>query len=614
MHESRKTIERARRVAPAEPSAVRTSDADVPLEALSAASASRGSSAAPPPHRAPRPSLILSFLVGVAVCAVVAWVPGFDYRVMCRLATTPHRFASSAEELRRDLLARCLERGAGLAAGGVELRSCTVSAEPGALVLESLVSERAAGAPAVSAVAEDFINAVRERVHARRTQPSEAEKVLAAQVEAFERLLSRSESAVKAAVAALPQDDPRVDREALLSKWGSVHTEFDESRSELEQARLMLSRLESQTMPERGVVSEEARRRAIAAHDALQQDLRELGVNLSELRGHLLTARRKATPAMEKLLASCDALVAACEAETDGLLPSTREMLIDMGNSSKRYTALLTPFRAVWQSRFDEIQRREIDPETAAMLDDYGDLRKSLSDFLFQAARSLSEARDVLSQLAGAQTDSAVFHQAHARVARAFHEMQTAHHRFEFAASEVEAANNFRLEAAYRTARGLHRRCRQRLEVIGQRLEVEAVETARVELEQKRKTASNSVERARAAADATVEELVALQSKLNLTVAQTESFQAALAELEAARGGFRSMETAVAATVESLEELKSARLAEPEDPGVRLDSLKVAERPENLQQRAQVGGIAGAAAFVLVFGCQWWMTRRMGGY
>lgn len=611
MHESRETIERARRAAHAAPSPVRSPDADVPLEALAAASTVHASSI-PPVRRAPRPSILLSLLIGFAVAAGVAWAGGFDYLVTCRVSMTPHRFAGSAEDLRRELLTVCLEQGRGQRSGGGDLKSCAVSIEPQSLVLSSIASDRAAGALAASAAAEQFIDGVRERVRRRREKPGEAERVLAGQVGAFEKLLSRSESAVKAAVAALPQDDPRVDRDALLANWSGVQSEFDESRSELERARLMLSQLESQAMPERAVVSEEARRRAIEAHDALQQDLSELSVNLSELRGHLLAARRKATQPMEKLQASCDALVAACETETDGLLPSTREMLLDMRNSSMRYIAQFEPFREVWQTRFEEIQHREIDPESAVMLDEYSEIRKSLSDFLFQAARSLSEARDVLSQLAAAQTDSAVFHQAHARVARAFHEMQTAHHRFEFAASEVEAANNFRLEAAFLAARGLHRRCRQRLDVIQKRLEVEAVEAARIELEQKRKTASSSVERAREAADATVEELVALQSKLNLTVAQTESFQAALSELEAARGGFRSMETAIATTVESLEELKSARLAEPEDPGVRLASCEVGERPENLPQRLQVGGIAGGLAFALVLGCQWWVTRRMG--
>lgn len=611
MHESRETIERARRAAAPASSPVRVPDADVPLEALAAATSAR--TASPPPVRkAPRPSILLSLVIGLAVAAGVTWAGGFDYLVTCRVSLTPHRFAGSAEDLRRELLTLCLESERGKTSGGDELRSCAVSMEPQSLVLSSLVSDRAAGALGASAVVERFIDGVRERVRGRREEPGEAERVLAAQVEAFEKLLSRSDSAVKAAVAALPQDDPRVNRDALLSKWSGVQTEFDESRSELEQARLMLSQLESQAIPERAVVSDEARRRAIEAHDALQQDLSELGVNLSELRGHLLAARRKATQPMEKLQASCDALVAACATETDGLLPSAREMLLDMRNSSKRYIAQFEPFREVWQTRFEHIQRREIDPESAAMLDEYGEIRKSLSDFLFQAARSLSEARDVLSQLAAAQTDSAVFHQAHARVARAFHEMQTAHHRFEFSASEVEAANNFRLEAAFRAARGLHRRCRQRLDLIEKRLEVEAVEAAQIELEQKRKTASSSVERAREAADATVDELVALQSELNLTVAQAESFQAALTELEAARGGFRSTETAIAATVESLEELKSARLAEPEDPGVRLASCEVGERPENLRQRLQVGGISGGLALLLVLGCQWWVTRRMG--
>jgi len=154
----------------------------------------------------------------------------------------------------------------------------------------------------------------------------------------------------------------------------------------------------------------------------------------------------------------------ASQSDATPLPPNIQAVVLGLVHDSDAYRQTLTKYTEVWTIEFTSLQRMEVDPASAELLDRYQRVRMLLSDFLFAASQRLSAVRAHLSVLGGQAGDNARHHVLQSNLTRAFQATQTAHHRFEFAAGGIDTPDNFRLDAALRSARGLRRRILEQIQ------------------------------------------------------------------------------------------------------------------------------------------------------
>ena len=233
-----------------------------------------------------------------------------------------------------------------------------------------------------------------------------------------------------------------------------------------------------------------------------------------------------------------------------------------------------------------------------------------LNDFLFDTARSLSTMRSRVQEVGDDPSDSARHHVYQSNLTRAFHTVQAAHHRFEFAAGALETPDNFRLDAAMKSARGLRRRSQDRIQEIEARLEAKAAERARQRHALELAEAEQFIDQVRSATDRTVDELIALQEELNLDTEASEAFLRAVLRAEVATSRLEIARTDRNQIEDRLRSLAAERVARAKTADVELVSCDVAGRPVNLDDRLRTGGVAGILTLITALLGQYWITRR----
>ena len=174
----------------------------------------------------------------------------------------------------------------------------------------------------------------------------------------------------------------------------------------------------------------------------------------------------------------------------------------------------------------------------------------------------------------------------------------------------MEARENFHLDAALRSARGLRRRSQQRIRAIETILQERAAKRARREHIDATKLAEQRIHETREAFAQAVLELIDLQEQLNSGAAQTERFLHALVDAKAAQTRVDMTREGLAMTQDRLKLLQTQRLARLENDGIELISCSTLDSPVNLAERLRHGGI-GALAVLLILGLgQWLLVRR----
>jgi hypothetical protein len=484
-------------------------------------------------------------------------------------------------------------------------------------------------------LAQGYLAEVAARTGAARANPSEAEAMLSQFAAELQARLNETRAKVEESVASLPESDPRQRRDALLSRWRVLQEEFLQARDDLARASAELARLEAEPEPTHGIVSHEDRNEALSADTALQQDLRELEVNLTELKLHLLNVWQESAGELEHLGIAADELLATHAPGSDQLDGRSRATERAAGFSPRgrsqpdrlegrthklaggsaeevagRYRELLDTFSNAWNRDFAAFRRLEVDPLSSDMLTIHQRLRSALNDFLFSSSTYLAALRAGVVTLGAGAEDRAQLHVFESNVVRSFQAVQTAHRRFEFAAAAIETRDNFRLDTALRSARGLRRRSQQRIKGIDERLQREAQQHAREQRDEALAVARKKIEGLRSAAGQVVEDLVTLQTELNLSVDVSEDFlrSALRAELTEHQAGTTRAD--LAKTEGRLQDLVDRRTSAFDDVTIELVDCGVIAGPVNLGQRLRIGGI-GALATLLVVGIgQWWLNRR----
>jgi len=581
-----------------------------PLSDLSEASAEYGKArgAARPPRRLS--GMLLAAFAALLVGGVVASVGRIDYRCAADLKLTPTPSPSRRAHYRKELLNYTWQALSPKAPDDAPPEWFVASPSTSELRLCVQTPDRERGVDRVRALATGFVETVKALEAERRATPTETERLLASYGQQLEQGLEKLQAKLDDALATLPGDDPHRQRHRLRAQWNELRKSFSFARRRVAESSEDYKRLLAEPEPTHGVVTTEARRARLEADDALQQDLSELTVVLTEVKTHTLAVWQRADPPLAALVDGTAALADALpQAESDAS-PATMARVAPIADGLADYRQRLTAFRDGWTTAFTELREQSVDPYTAGVLDRYGDVRRLLGDFLFGSSRSLSRMRRAVHALSESRSDLARDYVLSAKLVRAFHRIQNAHHKFEFVAQDVQSTDHFRLDAALQSARGLQRRTRARIDAIERALQGEALTAARKQRLAERRAAKELMERVRTTADETVDNLVDLQQKLNLSADLSEEFQRAMLEVEVAASRLQSTQSYLDKTNNRLRDLRTRRLT-PENPtAVTLHQCHVVGSVIDWGERTRTGVVGAALTLVTVLLGQWWAGRR----
>lgn len=565
-----------------------------------------------------RTSLPVAVLAALVVGAIVTVAGRFEYRCAATMRITGQASPARRAAYRKELLDFAWDRMANVTAAGVIRQGWFVDS-PGQNLLRLCLttSDPKAGVGCVRSIATGYRDKMRALATAARDTPTKAENILFDSLADLQKRSSDGQAQVDAAIATLPDTDPSAHRQVLVARWQDLQFDFNGARRHLAEASASVAQLQSETEPTHGVVSSEMRRKALGADDALQQDLRELAVNLTELKLHLLNVWQRSAGPLEELAIAVNEIVETSSTTSSRL----RHVPAGAGSQSRTsgdsalavtlrdYLDRIEAFAFEWNREFTAAKRLTIDPYSGEVLDAYQRIRRHLNDFLFDAARRLAAIRSYIYPVTEDPRNNARQHVFRSNLVRAFQNMQASHHRFEFAAGTIEIPDNFRLDVAIRAARGLRRRSQNRIRAIEHKLQAKAAERAGKQRIQGLAEANQLKNQARA--DATIDELLAVQKKLNLNAEHSEAFLRAFLKAEVAAARLKLIRKEATRTEDRLRKLAGKRAPAAQAADIELVSCGVMERPVNLTQRLKVGGLGAALTLFTVLLAQWWVTRRV---
>ncbi|MDO8629415.1 MAG: hypothetical protein Q7R41_02885 [Phycisphaerales bacterium] len=468
------------------------------------------------------------------------------------------------------------------------------------------------GVDRATVIAHGFLSHLNALTHEVRSTPTEGENILSGYVQKLQTRLSDAQDQLEAAMQTLPAGDPRIDRDSLLARWQNLRSDFAAARARLTHAAEEFGRLHDESAPTHGVVSADERRDAFLADDALQQDFKELAVTLTELKLHLLNVWQRSSAAWDQLgIATSAYLDQLSRRDTDELASDVRTTVERLSVETAAYRDAKDAFSKAWTTEFTSLQHREVDPQSAEVLDGYQRVRTLLNDFLFGGGQRLSAMRSQVNAIAKNPADNARRHVLQSELTRGFQELQSAHHRFEFAAGSIETPENFRIDSALRISRGLRRRTSEQMNAVEERLQAEAAERARKQHAQAIESIDEVLQKTRAASDQTIDELVALQDGLNQTANLSEAFVAAVLRAELANNRFQMTREDLERTEGQLRDLAARRAAADNHSDIALVSCSVVNAAVNLPEQLRLGGVGVGVTFLAVLLGQLLLRRRL---
>ncbi len=556
-----------------------------------------------------RPRFVAPLAVAILTGSIVFFAEKAEHRCTATFRIPPDAVPARRAFLRRELLDAAWNRFAACVQDDRPLNWFVDSPSADFFRLVLLSENAEVAVESLRAIAAGYLDRLRTLARTERETPSEAESLLTDYLEELRARFADAQQQVDGAVAALPAGDPNQKRDALREQWRKLRGDFDAARQELTDASGTLLRVRGEPQPTQGLVTAGERESAIAGEPALVADLDELRVRLTELKRTVLGVLEASAAPLSTLETSADDLLSVLSPEKH---PNGAEafdrLLAELTVAFAGYADLLHTLATDWNRERQALETAEPDPKGAELLQVHARARDRLSQFLFAAGKHMATLRSGVAKISEFASDNARFHVWHSDLVRGFQVLQSCHHRFEFVASRIEGSENFRLDAALRSALGLRRRTQETLESIETRLRNEAAERARQRRQAELSAAAVVVERVRSATDATIDELVSLQDAINLSSDLSEEFHRAMVRLEASTNRLQVTQSYLRVIEGRVGELQAKRRTD-RDSAVELVSCGVVDPSVNFTARVRTGGAAAGIALALVAAAQWWFSR-----
>lgn len=562
--------------------------------------------------------VLLAALASALVAMVVMLIGPFEHTASVVFSVEVPPGESEALSAYRSELLECAWRL--LSPGGPDRGPAWEVAADGrgnTLRLNIVAEDPARGEEALRGVTEAYLARLGAAAEAALPGRSEAQRLLEQRLAQLRSALSRTVRHERDTRAALPAESPLHRRQAVRERLARKRRDFAAQRGRLDIAIRRLEELKASPIARHLPPDPLLRERAMLADVELQQALGELQVRLSAVRAHLLDVWQETAPVLEELIA------AAGDVEQLGLMkggaasarPSAcgEAALERAAEAAGDYHRLLTTFAQAWTKEFIGLREAGVAPVghgPTRVLDLAERLPRTLGDLLFTSSAKLTAIREQVRQVSERSDDQARHHVLIANLTRGFHALQSAHHRFEFAASMVRPANNFRLAAALKSADGLRRRTLRREQAIDLQLQREAREAAVQARQDEMAEVEQQIAELRAAGQAHVDAILGIQDRIDEVTSAADRYTSAKATAAALAQRIDELAAEIARTEQQLAELAASHQIPVRPQAVRVVSRQVERTPANLYRRMAYGWAAGATTFLGLMLVQRFAPRR----
>ena len=553
--------------------------------------------------------VIIAITSAISVGVALTMAEKFEYECGAIIEVTGDG-ASRQLATVQEALAGFVSRGAATEASTTSNAIIVEGIGPASLRLYTRTADRDGGTATARRTADAFLAEFAGSQQRCRSTPSEAERMLGAYAAELDKAFSTAEADLAGHLSSIPSRDPTGDRHAGLQAWNTLRDKFLGQRSSLATAAATLAALEAMPEPTHGIVPLDDRRNALAANRTLQQDLRELLVQLTELKLHLLTVWQKSGSPLEQLAAAAaDFTELVKQQDLSSLLPEATPSLT-LETAATQYAEALGSFQKSWTTTFATAKRLDVDPLAGDLLDAHQRSRVMLNGFLFEASKWLTSIRSDIRRLDQGAVDHARFHVLYSNLKRSFGSLQKAHHDFEFTAGRIDPRDNFRLETSLRSSRGLRRRSQQQIGIIDAQLQAKAVERAQAEQLAALTNSKKQFAQQQRDLDQTFVYILDTQRSLNENATLTEAFLRGQVEAEIGKAKMRNTSDALIATRNQIDALSMQRIDDLGDVTLEIVECGVLRGPINLRHRLRIGGLAALITLMTVGFVQWMFTRR----
>lgn len=456
------------------------------------------------------------------------------------------------------------------------------------------------GRDTLGALVDAYLDRLRRVSEQSLTTPGEGERILEEQLD---RLQAQAETlrATAPATSGQPVDDPFAQRRVIVEALDQQRGGYASLRATLDSLSRRLATLRQNPVPQTVRIDPDVRRAALEADVTLVQDLRTLEVRRAEMRARLLEVSDAAAPALDALLAAAGDVVhvgsgAAVQTAT-GPHRLAAERFVEAGRA---YEAVLAGFAARWNRDVDLVKANAAALDVRGMIESQARLARQLGDMLFDTVEPLSQIKEQVDAMAAEPNQAARHHELISVATRRFHRLRTAHHQFEFIASDIKAINNPRLDAALQGLKGLHRRAEQRTQAIEQKLHSETRDLAVKQREEQMADLVTEIEALRPRADAQVDELLATQDQLNGTAARVDGYLEHKFSTEERARRLEQINADIQTIQNRLDVMAASRTAPVDPTAVTVVDRYVDRTPVNLTQRLAAGWLVTATALVAI--------------
>jgi hypothetical protein len=484
--------------------------------------------------------------------------------------------------------------------------------QAGTLCLELTGPDRRAGQQALARMAGGYLDHVRAVAGQARSQASEGELLLGDLLEDLRSGVSEARRREQDVRTALPPGDVELRRDLAAERLQEQRHAYFADRDLLRTAQERLARLEATPVPDHPPIDPDMAERAMGANVPLQQDLAEFKVQLVVVRAHLLNVWQSSATALERLVAVVGELERSLRAGSgDRSVGPHRAALERATEAVEEFRARLRTFSQGWTQEFGALSREStVAPRSARILDTQERLAELFADFSYRASGNLRAIRDQARALDAESDEQARRHVLTAKLTRGLHALEAAHRQFAFTASQVRTADHFRLAAAAKAGRGLHRR----ILFLQQELKLQLEQITRKQLEQVREQEMNElrgrIARLTVVTDAGLDTMLAYQDDYDAAAALAGESAAGRATAAAIGERIDEYNADIRDAQARLETMAAGRRSAVRPDAVRLVSCGVQAIPSNLGLRLAYAWAATVTTLLIVLGIRGVARRR----
>jgi hypothetical protein len=379
---------------------------------------------------------------------------------------------------------------------------------------------------------------------------------------------------------------------------------------ELVETQRQLDELIKTPPPATAIIDPADRAKAYSEHAVLTGDLNQLKNHLEELRRAMGKVFAQAEQPMAKVLGSL-ATIRECAKGSDAskLTVEKRLVLEKIAETAADLDMLASGFSREWRQGFKNLSEQPIDPTQREILEFHERIATKASDYGFQANRLLDKLKGQLRAYGEAGSDSAKGYFQTATLTREINALVDSQSRFAIVANKLRDSDEFLLDAAMRSSRGLSQRTSLIMKEIEDELETQARQRAFDERQRRIESLTKSAKILRDATDEIAGTMIDTLSKMQDKNSDTSTYLDHVFELETTSAKRQFVQQQIDRVQVQLKQIEDDPVERQFPESVAVEAHAVSKRPKNLVNLITAILAAWGTSFIGILGVSR-MTRR----